>query len=110
MATSSGARQNQQNSRRHTGTGPAMGNGISCVIAEATASAQDRKGIDRIASSLALAVCFVVGTKSPCSGYKWLQLLRLGRKNQRGSLRYFSIFHAAWSIFEIFFVLLSLVH
>jgi len=66
-----------------------MGNGISWAIAETTASAQDRKGIDRIVSSLALAVSFVVGTKSLCSGYKWLQLLRLGRKNQRGFLHYF---------------------
>jgi len=50
IASSSGVRQNQQNSLRHRGAGPAIGNGSTCNKDEKMASAQRRKGMDRIGS------------------------------------------------------------
>jgi len=48
IASNSGVRQNQQNSLRHEGTGPAIENGNTCNTDDKRASAHRRKGIDRI--------------------------------------------------------------
>jgi hypothetical protein len=49
-------RQNQQKALRHIGTGPANENGRSPAKAALTISIHARREIDRIASSLALAI------------------------------------------------------
>jgi len=67
-----------------------MGNEISCAITATTTSAQHRKGIDRIASSLALEASFAADIRSLCGDYNSFELRCQPEKNWGYNFRYFS--------------------